>query len=72
MDRGKESSFAASGSHDQNGHHARYIVKAHQNSSPEPKRKWPWGLVCGIWYIGPIKFERNDNLGLTLTFFTEQ
>ena len=30
------------------------------------------GLVCSIGDMGPIKFEKKDDLGLALTFFMAQ
>ena len=44
-----------------------YMVKTLQKSSPGPKGQWPWALVCST---GPIKVCSNDDLGLTLTYFT--
>ena len=41
-------------------------------SSLEPKGQWPGGLVCSTGDMGPMKFEKNYDLGLTLTFFTER
>ena len=41
--------------------------------SPEIKVQWHWGLVCSIGNMGSITFEKkNDNLGLTLTFYTRR
>ena len=31
-----------------------------------------WGLVCSIGDMGPMKFEKSDDLELTLTFFMER
>ena len=56
MGRENESLFEASGSHDQDGRHAPYMVKTLQkSSSPEPKGQWPWILVCSIGALGPSK-----------------
>ena len=74
MGRGNESLFAASGSHDQDGHHATprpYMVKTLQKSSTlELVGRFPRNLVCGIRDSGPIIVCSNDDLGLTLTYFT--
>ena len=32
-------------------------------SSREAKGQLPWGLVCSIWDMGPIKFEKIITFG---------
>ena len=42
-----------------------------EKASPESNGHWPWGLVCNIRDMGPVKSEKNDNLRLTLNFCME-
>ena len=58
MDQGNENFFTTSRSHDQDDCHALYGKNPLKISSPEPKGEWPWGLVCSIGDMGPIKFEK--------------
>ena len=74
MGMGKESLFAASGSHDQDDHHA-YMVKTLQKSSQEPVDQFPRNLVCSMdsgqskGDSGQSKFVQMMTR-LTMTYFT--
>ena len=65
MGQGNKSWFAASGPHDHDGRQifiimVKTLLKA---SSSEPRSQWPWGLLCSIRDIGPIKFEKIRTFG---------
>ena len=54
LGRGNESLFAASGSHDQDGRHARFSRN----------------MVCSIGDSSPVIVCSNGDPGVTLTYFT--
>ena len=40
-----------------------------KSSSPEPKGRWPWNLVCSMGCLSTTKFVQMMTLGLGLTYF---
>ena len=71
IDRGNESLFAASGSHDQDGRYAHYGKTLQKSSTPEPTDRFPRNLVCSIGdSTESISVCSNGDSGLTLTYFS--
>ena len=68
MGRGNESLFTASEAHDQDGRHSHIWKKPFKNLL---LRNQGVNGPGASFIMGPIKFKKNDNLGLTFTFLTE-
>ena len=71
MGWGNESLFKRSWSHDQDGRHAIYGKKLKKSSSPEPKGRWPWNLVCSIRCSSTTKFFQIMTLGWPWPIFRQ-